>query len=193
MTPNEQDLRQKIIDTTKILLNEVDNIEKITVRQISKRAGIGVGLISYHFKSKNNLLSIVIGDIMAQTIIEFTKNNTHTHIEPVDKLKTLLKELCDLVKNNEKITHFMILQEITEGNMQTPLYIVPLLREIFGEQKDDIQLRIIALQIIQPIQVSGFNADAFYMYSGIDMRELEQRNRFIDTLIDNLTTKPEKR
>ncbi|MDR0493311.1 MAG: TetR/AcrR family transcriptional regulator [Nitrososphaerota archaeon] len=189
----EQDLRQKIIDTTKTLLDEVEDIEKITIRQIAKRANVGIGLINYHFKSKNNLLSMAIGDVMKQTITKFTKNDNYYYMEPVAKLKTLLKELCELVRNNEKLTHFMMLQEITQGSMQAPLYIVPLLREIFGEQNNDIQLRIAALQIIQPIQISGLNTDAFYMYSGIDMTNSEQRNRFIDTLIDNLLLNQKER
>ncbi len=51
-----------------------------------------------------------------------------------------------------------------------------------------MELRIIALQIIYPIQVTGLNAEAFYMYSGVDLLEVEQRNLFIDVLIDNLIT-----
>ncbi|MGO1033510.1 TetR/AcrR family transcriptional regulator, partial [Clostridioides difficile] len=39
------------------LLNEVDDIEEITVRKIAERANVGVGLINYHFKTKDNLLS----------------------------------------------------------------------------------------------------------------------------------------
>ena len=186
MIPNEQDARQSIIDTTKAILEEVDDVEKITVRQIAERAGVGIGLINYHFKSKDNLLSIAIGDVMTKIIWSFTKTDDYSNLEPIAKLKVMMKALYALAGSSEKLVHFIMTREILEGNMQTPLYLVPLLKEIFGNIKDDMQLRIIALQILYPIQVTGLNPDAFNLYSGIDLYNIEQRDRFIDTLIDNL-------
>jgi len=186
MKPADQDLRQKIIDTARAMLTETDDVASITVRQIAERAGVGIGLINYHFKSKDNLLSIAIGNVMEQTITKIANNDAHSRIEPDVRLRDLLKELCISAGRDEKLVRFMMLREITEGCMEAPLYLVPILKEIFGEQKDEMQLRIIALQIIQPIQLSGLNPAAFHMYSGIDISSPEQRNRFIDTLVDNL-------
>jgi len=187
MDSNEQALRQKIISATKDLIKEIGDAEKITVRQIAERAGVGNGLINYHFKSKDNLISIAIGDVMAEAITGFMKNGDYTRMEPDVRLKALLKELCDLMGSDDKLIRFLLLREITEGNMQAPLYLIPILREIFGAQKDDMQLRLIALQILQPIQASALNAAAFHLYSGIDLKEPEQRSRYIDILVDNLT------
>ena len=186
MTANEQDARQAIIDAAKAVLNETDEIEKITVRQIAARAGVGVGLINYHFRSKDNLLSIAIGDVMQKTLLIFTKTNAYSELEPVAKLRAMLKELYTLAGSNEKLIRFILTREIMEGNMQTPLSLVPFLREIFAKQKNDMQLRVIALQILHPLQVTGLNAATFHMYSGIDLQDIEQRNCFIDMLIDNL-------
>lgn len=186
MSTNEQDGRQSIIDAARAILNEEDDIEKITVRQIAERAGVGIGLINYHFKSKDSLLSIAIGDVMTNTILSFTKTDTCSDLEPVAKLKAMLKELCTLAGSNEKLIRFILAREIMEGNTQTPLYLLPLLKEIYGNQKDDMQLRIIALQILHPIQVMGLNAAAYHLYSGVDLYNTEQRGCFIDTLIDNL-------
>ena len=186
MSPNEQDARQSIIDVTKAILEEVDDVEKITVRQVAERAGVGIGLINYHFKSKDNLLSIAIGDVMIKTIWSFTKTDDYPNLEPIAKLKAMMKELYALAGSSEKLIRFILTHEILEGNMQTPLYLVPLLREIFGNKKDEMQLRIIALQLLYPIQVTGINPDAFHLYSGIDLYNIEQRDRFIDTLVNNL-------
>jgi AcrR family transcriptional regulator len=189
MNNNEQDTRKSIIDTTKTLLNEVDDVDKITVRQIAERAGVGVGLINYHFKSKYSLMSIAIGNEMVKSILSFTKTDVYSNLEPVAKLKALVKELYRLAGSNEKLIHFILSREIMDGNMQTPLYLIPLLKEIFGSQKDDMQLRIVALQILHPLQVTGLNPSAFHLYSGIDLSSIAQQNQFIDVLIDNLINK----
>jgi AcrR family transcriptional regulator len=186
MKRNEQDTPQFIIDTAKSLLNEVEDIEKITVRQIAERANVGIGLINYHFKNKDNLLSIAIGDSMAKTILSFSKSDSYADLEPIEKLSTVLKGLYTLSDKKEKLMRFLLSRDIMNGNMQTPLHLIPLLKEIFGNKKDDIQLRILVLQILYPIQVTGLNREAFYMYSGIDVSDQEQRNRFVDNLINNL-------
>ncbi len=186
MAASEQDARQTIIDAARALISETDDVEKITTRQIAERAGVGVGLINYHFKSKDNLLSIAIGDVMTKTIWSFTKTGAYSKLSAAEKLRVMLKELYAQAGSSEKLIRFILTREITEGNMQTPLYLVPLLKEIFGERKDDIELRIIALQIIHPLQVTGLNAKPFHMYSGIDLFDAKQRSRFVDMLIDNL-------
>jgi len=186
MSDTDQNLRVKIINATKSILEATGDVANITVRQIAEQAEVGNGLINYHFKSKDNLLSIAIGDIMEHTIIKFMDDDAYTHTKPNIKLRLLLKKLCESAGNDKKLVRFMMLREITEGHMQAPLYLVPILKEIFGGQKDDMELRIIALQIIQPIQLSGLNPAAFHMYSGIDISNPEQRDRFIDKLIDNM-------
>lgn len=186
MNTADQDARQTLINITKALLEEQNDIESITVRLIAERAGVGTGLINYHFKSKDNLLSIAIGDVMAEAIRSFTSAGMNAELDPVAKLKRLLKELFLIICRNKKLMRFILSQEIMEGNLKTALYLIPLLKEIFGTQKNDMELRIIALQIIHPIQVTGLNIEAFYMFSGIDLNDEEQRNTFIDTLINNL-------
>jgi AcrR family transcriptional regulator len=185
MTSNEKDARQSIIEAAKDLMNETGDIGKITVRQIAEKAKVGIGLINYHFKSKDNLLSIAIGDVMTDTIYQFMKENAKSKSDPVSKLKMLVKELYSLAGNSDKVLRFILTREVMEGDLKTALHLVPLLKEIYGDE-EDMRLRIIALQILHPIQVTGLNTEAFHMYSGIDLYNTKQRNNFIDMVIDNL-------
>lgn len=186
MSSNEQDTRQAIMDTAKALLDETDDMEKITVRQIAKRAGVGIGLINYHFKSKDNLIRMAVGDVMSQTIRKFTKADGNSTSPPVMRLKEMMKELYALAGTNEKIIQFILSHEMRDGNMQTPLLLVPLLKQIFNEQKNEMELRILAMQILYPIQVTALNPGSFHLYSGIDLSNTEQRSQFVEVLIDNL-------
>ncbi|MDU4879985.1 MAG: TetR/AcrR family transcriptional regulator, partial [Clostridioides difficile] len=94
MKSNDKDARERIIEVTLNLLNEVDDIEEITVRKIAERANVGVGLINYHFKTKDNLLSTAIGDVMSNIIAELYDDSVYT-LRPIEDLKNLLKKLCD--------------------------------------------------------------------------------------------------
>ncbi|SHJ28050.1 transcriptional regulator, TetR family [Geosporobacter subterraneus DSM 17957] len=186
MNQSELDARNRIIKAAIEILDEVADVDKITVRQVAERANVGVGLINYHFKTKDNLLSIAIGEVMVKMATGFSTPGHYSDMEPVLRLKKMLKELYSFAERHEKLVKFTLTHGILNGDMQTPLLLVPALREIFGNRKDEIQLRIIALQIIMPIQVTSISPSAFHYYSGIDLYNEAQRNNFIDTLIDNL-------
>jgi len=100
----------------------------------------------------------------------------------------MLKEVCNIALSNQTLIKFMLTQGILNGDMETPLYLIPFLKEIFGEEKEEIELRVIAIQILHPIQIAAIAPKSFNMYSGIDMYNTDSRNMFIDTLIDNIVS-----
>ena len=186
MNSKDQDAKNRIIKAATEILDEVSDVDKITVRQIAERANVGIGLINYHFKTKDKLLSIAVGDIMAKIATDFITPGNYSDLEPVQKIKTMIKGLFSFAESHEKLLQFTVAHGILDGDMQAPLFLIPVLREIFGGRKDEIYLRIIALQILLPIQVTSICPSAFHFYSGIDLYNEEQRNNFVDTLIDNL-------
>lgn len=186
MEKKDLDARERIVQAAREILLEAAQIEQITVRQIAERAGVGVGSINYHFNSKDNLLSIAVGDILAKRATGFLEQRDSLTLNPVEKLKNMLKELCNVAASNQKLIQFILTQGILNGNMQAPLYLIPVLKEIFGREKEEIELRIIAIQILQPIQAAGITPEVFRLYSGIDLYDTKARNQFIDILVENL-------
>ena len=136
MIAKEQDARKRIICAATEILYEISDIEKITVRQIAERANVGIGTINYHFNSKDNLLSFAVGEVMAEKVNEFLKPQKNSDLEPVENLKTMLKEVCRVAVENEKIIQFMLTQIISNGDMKTPLYFIPFLKAIYGNTKE---------------------------------------------------------
>jgi AcrR family transcriptional regulator len=182
----DQDAKKRIIIAALEILDEVNHIEKITVRQIAKRANVGVGLINYHFQSRDNLLSVAIGDVMAKMATEFVTSDVYSDSVPVLKLKRMLKELFNFGLSHEKLIRFTLTQGLLNGDMKAGLFLVPVLKEMFEGKKDELQLRIIAAQIILPIQVASLNPTQFKLYSGIDLNNESERNNFLETMVDNL-------
>lgn len=181
----DKDARERIIEVTLRILEEVDDVDKITVRQIAERAEVGVGLINYHFKTKDNLLSIAIGDTMSNIITELSDYSVYT-LDSVENLKNLMKRLCDIGMHYDKVLPFIVNQCIINGDMQAQLAIIPILRNIFGNEKDEMSLRTIALQIILPIQIAALSPESFQLYSGTNIKVKHQRDNFIDILIENI-------
>lgn len=182
----DQDAKNRILTAAAEILDETGDVEKVTVRQIAERANVGTGLINYHFKSKDNLLEIAVGEKMAQMALKLANTVEGGESDPVSRLKTMIKELFDYAKGYEKLIRFSLTRSILGGERQAELFLVPLLREVFEGRKSEMELRIIAMQIILPIQAASINAASFRLYSGIDLNSETQRKSYIDTLVDNI-------
>ena len=64
----KKSIKQKIVETTIRVMQEEDDISKITIRKIAQRADIGVGLINYHFQTKQNLINQCVRIFIGQVI-----------------------------------------------------------------------------------------------------------------------------
>ena len=93
MSTKDLEAKDRIAKAAMEILNEVSDPDTITVRQIAQRAKVGVGLINYHFQTKENLLYRAVGDAIAQMAVHLQNQNSGENPDPVRKLKTMLKEL----------------------------------------------------------------------------------------------------
>ncbi|NTW05683.1 MAG: TetR/AcrR family transcriptional regulator [Peptococcaceae bacterium] len=186
MTGNDQEAKNRILKVTGEMLDRGENPDKLTVRKIAEQSGVGIGLINYHFGSKNGLLSMAIGEAMAKLATDYAGSGNYVNISPQERLKSMLENLYKLGEQYEKLIQFQITQDITAGDMTASLFLVPVLKEILNNSKDELELRLIAVQILLPLQVASINPSEFYDFSGINLRNSEQRVRFINKLVDNL-------
>ncbi len=178
----KEDAREKIYRAAGALLDEAGDPDRISTRQIAGRAGVGTGLINYHFQSKDKLLHAVISDRMSAMALELQSGRPAGPADPLERLESMLISLSDYTIRYEKSMQAAISFELQQGKVQTPLYIVPLLMDIFPE-RDEMLLRMSAFQLITTLQAVALRPSAFADYAGVNMRDKVQRDRFIRTLI----------
>lgn len=186
MATKDSDNKSMILEAARELLDATSDPQSITVRQVAQQAGVATGLVNYHFGSKDKLLAQVVGEMMAGTIAAHEASPAKDGA-PAGRLKELLKALYSVGEGQMSLMRYLLGRELTEGNLEAPLYLVPLLRDVFAAQADEMRLRVMALQILQPIQAAALNPGPFRLYCGMDLTDPAQRDRFIDMLVDNLT------
>lgn len=107
-------IKDKIIGVTIDLIKEKDgDIDKITIREIAQRSNIGVGLINYHFQSKNNLIDLCVQKIISNVISQ-SKPDTQG-LSPMEKLKRSVKIPIDFLMENPEISRISILGDLQQG------------------------------------------------------------------------------
>jgi AcrR family transcriptional regulator len=182
----DQEAREKIIEVVHQLLASGESPEKITVRQIAELAGVGVGLINYHFGTKNDLLSLAVARTMAGAALDYASSDFLSRESPKDKVKTMLKNLYRMGAEHERLVQFQLTQSIAKGDMSAALFLVPVLKEAFPAAKEELAVRIIAAQVLLPLQVASLDPAAFLSFSGVDLRSEKERECFIEQLVDNV-------
>ncbi|MCK4776898.1 MAG: TetR/AcrR family transcriptional regulator [Actinomycetia bacterium] len=179
--------KSNILNATISILGEEEDISTITIRRIAQRAGVGLGSINYHFRSKENLLNQAVLSLMGDTAAIWIESSKDMQKYPVERLKILFKEILKIALQYPDLFKVSIKYDLLQGNMNTSKIIAPVFKKVFGNKKDDKEINLIAFQAITTMQVMLLRADDFKSFSGIDIYDENERDKYIDLLIENIT------
>jgi AcrR family transcriptional regulator len=182
----DQEAKTRILEATVALLNEGVEPAKITVRQIASRANVGIGSINYYFQSRDQLLHQAVMRITGNIAAAWYEPAQHQSLDPATRLKRLFKESAVVLMRYRKFAELSIAYDLLHGDLQVPTLLLPLLREIFGSRKNEVELRLLAFQLIVSTQVAYLRSDALERYTGINFGDDAQRDAALEMLIDNL-------
>jgi AcrR family transcriptional regulator len=189
---DKADTRSRIILAAVELLGKQGDID-VTVRQIAKKADVNLASINYHFNSKSNLLQEIEQYFMQDiSSIYGTLFDLDYDLEPRLTLwaQRLMQYLLDypgvmfmwatkVIKGKGRNTGLTGLINDSESNLTL------IVRELTGI-KDEELLTFKVMQLMSGI------VNPVIMYHGagksfkVDIKDEKVRNRYLDTLINNV-------
>ena len=184
------DLKSKIINVTKELITKGDgDINKITIRAIAEKADVGVGLINYHFKDKDNLIEICVQQMIGDVVDSFRPDLDDTSV-PVERLAATVKQVMDFLFSNEAISRISILSDMknptcNDNSTKTMLGFFSNLKGSMDEGEG--KKLIFALTVI--LQSIFLRKDASCDILGIDVSNKKDRDELIELIIRKLFNK----
>lgn len=185
MEHQNSDAKERIINSVIKLLLEQQSINRITIREIAKEADVNSALINYYFQSKENLLNKAVEICMTNIASQLYFKNAE-NIDPIIRLKKTIKKISTFAFNNYFLSEMAISTELKNGSLTTTQMILPLLREVFNEKKTESELKLIALQLIGPLQIMFLNAKEYKIYLTTDIFNEKQRNEMLDKIVENI-------
>ena len=185
MKDSGADAKEKILNTVVALLLEHKDASKITNRQVAELAGVNSALINYYYQSKENLMNKAV-DICLNSIAGRMFEKTDASVPPEERLRGMIKTISTFMFENYELSSIAVFSELKSGSFSTSRTLLPILKEFFGESKSEAALKLMALQIVSPMQVIFLNAKAYEEYLCEDVFDEATRDRLLDRMIDNV-------
>jgi AcrR family transcriptional regulator len=176
--------KEQILNTTVKLLSTSKDPESITVRDIADAAGVQLAMINYYFRSKDELLYQAVNILrskMAGDWLSVKDKEKSAYM----RFREMLISLCGMSVKYSKYMRLTVEYELTKAEIVSTQKTLPLIREICGDKRSEISIRITAYEIISALQLIFFRADDISKYLGFDVLEHNHMVEIIDTILAN--------
>ncbi len=162
---NYSDVKEKIIAAAISLIEHSDgSVKNITVREIARRADVAVGLINYHFGSKENLIEICVQRIISHVMKTFPgTDNSANNIEDASGRKnadiaSFTANVFTLLINNPEISKISMLSDLSQPDTESNSSVSykAILKAIPDKEPENIR-KIKAFILLSAIQSAFLN------------------------------------
>ena len=184
-----KNIKEHIMDVTTQLIQESDgNINQITIRRIAERAQVGLGLINYHFGSKDKLILECIQRIINNVVHCFTpEEKVYGENDDKYRLANWAKQVYDFLFENRVISMMSILGDMQDyraacNSVNTQIGLA-LALDNFTDNK---QKRMLVFTLTSIMQVAFLLGEYSKEVIGYDLYKKEERDLFIDTVVEML-------
>ena len=191
---NTKNCKEELINITTELINENNgDVDKVTIRDITSRSGVSVGLINYHFGSKDNLIAECVQRIITGIITSFKPNiEVGKDLSPLEAAKArTIDTACrvfDYLFENPSISRVSITSDCNNFTSNTNTYYsIRGSAAVMGKNyKDEATREFIAFTLVSTMQSAFLRALKESVFMGYDFSKKEDRNRYVVDLVNQV-------
>jgi len=179
-------VKNRIIEvTTELIEQHNGNIKDITARMIATKANVGLGLINYHFGSKEKLITECVQRIIEKVVTEFQM--TEQYETDKERLTACATYVFNFLFEHSAISRVSILGDFQNytGNCNSVLtqqgFSLSLKNGISNKDKS-----MFVFILTAAMQVAFLGSETVKKLLGYDFTKAEDRAAYIGKLVDFL-------
>lgn len=186
------DLKEKIIIvTTQLIEQSTGDITSITTRKIASKANIAIGLINYHFGSKEKLITECVQRKIKQIVYSFTpEKSTKKKMHKLDAKTNLTlwaQQVFEFLFNNNEISIISILGDLQ--NYQISSNTVSSQKGLalsIANELEEKEKRFLTFILVSTMQVAFLAKTTIPEILGYDFSLKKDRNAFVSKTVNSL-------
>jgi AcrR family transcriptional regulator len=182
-----QEVKERIIEAATSLIAESEgDVTGISTRAIAEKVGVGVGLINYHFQTKDNLIEICVERMIGEVIAAFAPETKK--LSQVESLKHSAKMVMDFLIENPAVARISILTDCKtpKPDDNTMKSVISVNAKIGNLGLSDKEKFILSFALTTAMQAIFLRKDQSGDVFGYDVNIKEQRDNVLGLLIDSL-------
>lgn len=184
--------REKIITvTTELIIESQGDLSQVTARKIASKAEVGLGLIHYHFKNKDQLITECVQRIINKEIRTFVPQDMEYSDNPIEADKQRLaywaKQVFEFFYANKSISRVSILGDLQNNftNSNSEDMQRGFLRALTSDI-DDEKKKFMLFSLASIMQAAFLQDNSVKNRLGFDFTKQNDRESFINSVIEEL-------
>ncbi len=186
------DSKDAIIQATIALIKEKgENIEEITLREICKKAEVGLGLVNYYFDNKDKLIDLCVEKIINGIVDKFAEIREKTkNCTPYEKLDRLGNMTLTFLFEHYNVAKISILTDMrtpkeNDNTHRTYLAFLPLVAACRPDLDGD-KVKRMTYCLITSMQQAFLRHQIILLTHGIDLCNAQERTEFHRQMIKDI-------
>ncbi len=175
------DSREAIIEAATALIEQSgEGVDSIAVRDICGRAGVGLGLVNYHFGSKERLVEVCVERMVNGVVDRFRQmREDAAGLSPFEKIEYLGNMTLDFLFEHRAVSKISMLTDMRspradDNTGRTFAAYLPLVAACRPDL-DEAGVRRTTFCLITVMQQAFLRQEAFFALTGVDLTQKEER------------------
>lgn len=179
--------KEKLIDATFSLMEEMEDPFNVTSRQIAERAGTKPSMINYCFGSRENLLYATFQKEYMSFLNETeVASLLASDLPPRELLKKLHFIVAKCLVENPKFTKAITGHVLFNRDLSKESFSFPYVKKHYEGKKTDKECKLIAYELSSMMQLIVYRKDDIKESFGIDLDDEKELKKYIDMRVDLL-------
>ena len=180
-----------ILATTQLLNEKGERIDETTVREICKRANVGIGLVNYHFGNKDRLIALCVERIINGIVDRFRLiQEKSSGLTPFEKLRDLGNMTLAFLFDHYAISRISILSDMEkpkedDNTHRTYRAYLPLVSACRPDW-DESTLQLKTFCLIATMQQLFLRHRVFGSIYGMDLTKPEERQAIHEQILHDI-------
>lgn len=184
-------VKETIIKAASELIEEnKGDMTKVTARAIAAKSGVALGLINYHFKSKDNLIEICVQRIVNKILFCFySDNDLSDDISDRQRLINRGQRVFDFFFDNKSMTKIFILSDLKNYRPKSNTAAVQsgFKMAIRSSSADNKKKRILGFMLTSAIETAFLTGEKSVDILGYNLEIKEERDKLVEEMVDALS------